>query len=234
MAIKLYHYIHCPFCLRVRMALGLLGIDYTSVPLSYADEVTPVKLCGAKMLPIVEFGEGDYVNESLDIIARLEEFSDRSGILKLNLLEEEAGISTLKLLDDLSGPLHRLVMPHFIWSKEFDQESRDYFQNKKEKSRGSFNDLVQQRDIYTKELSPYLEEIASNVVDGEGYYLSGEVGILDILLASHLWGLYIVPEFQFSPQLHSYLQRIKKQCHFDYHGELWKPGLADSHHGNIA
>ena len=42
MELKLYHYVHCPFCVRVRMILGFLQLPYQSIVLPYDDEVTPV------------------------------------------------------------------------------------------------------------------------------------------------------------------------------------------------
>ena len=36
--IKLYHYVHCPFCVRVRLALGFLNIPFESHVIAYDDE----------------------------------------------------------------------------------------------------------------------------------------------------------------------------------------------------
>jgi glutaredoxin 2 len=71
MELKFYHYVHCPFCVRVRMTLGLLDLPYESVVVSYDDEITPVKLTGTKMLPIMSI-DGKVMNESLDIMAKLD------------------------------------------------------------------------------------------------------------------------------------------------------------------
>ena len=60
---KLYHYVHCPFCVRVRMGLGYLGINFESIVLAYDDEKTPVKLTGKKMLPILVSDDGKAHNE---------------------------------------------------------------------------------------------------------------------------------------------------------------------------
>ena len=52
-------------------------------------------------------------------------------------------------------------------------------------------------------------------------YFSNEFSIFDIMLASHLWGMYIFPEFQFSEKLHNYLQDVKNICSFEYHEDFW-------------
>src|SRR5690606_10180512 len=68
----LYHYVHCPYCVRVRMTLGFLGEKYLSKVLPYDDEQTPVELTGTKMLPIWQRDDGSSMNESLDIIKELD------------------------------------------------------------------------------------------------------------------------------------------------------------------
>ena len=52
--IQLYHYVHCPFCVRVRMALGHLKIPYESIVLPYDEEEIPLEMCQKKMLPILK------------------------------------------------------------------------------------------------------------------------------------------------------------------------------------
>ncbi|MFP5459556.1 MAG: glutathione S-transferase N-terminal domain-containing protein, partial [Bacteriovoracia bacterium] len=80
MTVRLFHYVHCPYCVRVRLALGFLGTSWESQVLSYDDEVTPVKLTGKKMLPIALIDDVP-MNESLDIIRRL----DTTGALAPNV-----------------------------------------------------------------------------------------------------------------------------------------------------
>jgi glutaredoxin 2 len=195
------------------MVLGLLNIPFKSIVLNYDDEKTPIELTDKKMLPIMSI-DGQNLNESLNIIQKL----DKKNILKYELYpkhKEEID----QLLTQVGTDVHNLAMPYWIWSPEFNNQSRDYFQKKKEIKRGPFAKLVSQRDIYTRNISTTLESLASNITT---FYKSETITILDIQIASHLWGLYIVPEFQFNPKLNSYLQRVKKECHFNYHQDFWK------------
>lgn len=212
---KLLHYIHCPFCVRVRLALGFLEVKYDSIPSPYNDEETPLKLMGVKMLPIMTFEDGTSSNESLDIIANF----DVKDALQSSLLGSEKDKGIEELLSKLGGPIHNLVMPYWVWTKEFNDESREYFQKKKEAKRGPFNELVQKQNQFLTELYPILREAEEKI---SPYWLGSELSIFDIMLASHLWGMYVYPEFQFSPKLHNYLQDIKKLCHFNYHEDFWK------------
>lgn len=214
--ITLYHYIHCPFCIRVRMALGHLNIEYFSHPLPYNDEKTPIALCQKKILPILKRGD-QAINESLEIIGLL----DQDNHLKLQTLKNESTLNELEdLLSRLGRPIHNLCMPYWAWSKEFTPEARKYFINKKSIKRGPFHKLIQNKQDHLKELAPLLIELEQKI--GPYYNKAQDFSILDIMVASHIWGLYIFPEFQFSPALHDYLQRVKKLCHFNYHEDLWR------------
>jgi len=216
MSLTLYHYGHCPFCVRVRMALGYLKIDYKSKVLAYDDELTPVKLTGKKMLPILAHDAGA-MNESLDII----QFLDKKNALKVGEFLTSQSFKELEsLLSKIGSEVHSLAMPYWIYTPEFTETSRQYFQQKKEQKRGPFSELVKNQKTFVDELMPYLEKIEKDL---SPFYQSTHFGIRDILIASHLWGLYVVPEFQFSEKMHQYLQSIKLIWNFNYHQDFWSP-----------
>lgn len=215
MELKFYHYVHCPFCVRVRMTLGLLNLPYESIVVPYNDEKTPVELTGKKMLPIMSIN-GKAMNESLDIMEAL----DKGNILKVAAFKtspESAGFN--ELLNNLGANVHNLAMPYWIYTPEFDETSRNYFQKKKEIKRGPFKELVHNRAQYEQEMMKDLFVLNSDL---RPFYKSSTFTVYDILLASHLWGLYVVPEFQFPEQVHQYLQKIKDICHFNYHIDFWR------------
>ncbi len=211
---KLYHYVHCPFCLRVRMVLGLFGIRYESIVLPYNDEKTPIDIMGVKMLPILTDGHFK-TNESLEIIKHL----DSNDVLKLRTLE---GLEEFKQLENylnqLGSNVHSLAMPYWIYTKEFDESSRKYFQEKKEIKRGPFSELVKRKEEFILALQKDLKELENQL---NPFYGASTLRIYDIMIASHLWGMYVVPEFQFSTKIHDYLQKVGKECHFDYHKDFW-------------
>ena len=140
---KLYHYVHCPFCIRVRMGLGLLGVEYESIVLPYDDEATPLKLTGQKMLPILEISNGHVINESLIILKNF----DPKDIMNWSLLLKSSN-QIDELINKIGTPVHSLCMPYWIWTPEFDPNSRKYFQEKKEIKRGPFKILIQNKHIY--------------------------------------------------------------------------------------
>ena len=196
------------------MALGYLGINYKSIVLSYDDEKTPIALIGKKMLPIVKFPDGTIANESLDIISTL----DKNDQLNTRFILNNEIDSLNEILSQIASPTHNLTMPYCIYSPEFNPNARKYFQSKKEEKKGPFSKLVQNKNMYIDEISQLLETMGQEFTP----YFRGEFfSLKDILIACHLWGLYIVPEFQFSPKIHHYLQSVSQICHFNYHEDFW-------------
>jgi glutaredoxin 2 len=214
MTLTLYHYVHCPYSVRVRMALGYLNLDFTSKVLPYEDEATPVALIGKKMLPILVHDQ-QVLNESLDII----EYIDKNNELKVSeVINSETFLKVEEYLNTIGGPIHSLAMPYWIYTPEFSEASRRYFQKKKEEKRGSFSTLVKNRFNFESEVQLQLKSLEKSLIP---FYESSTFGLLDILIASHLWGLYVVPEFHFSEKMQDYLKTIKNLCRFNYHKDFW-------------
>lgn len=196
------------------MACGLLNFEYQSIVLPYDDEKTPIDLCQKKMLPIATFDNGNSLNESLDIIRAIDSTNELTNSTNASaILEQDT------LLNKLGKNVHNLAMPYWIYTPEFNESSREYFQSKKEVKRGPFKDLVKKRDQFISALNQDLNSLENDLIP---FYQSKKFTLLDILLASHLWGMYVVPEYQFPDKIHRYLQGVKEYCHFDYHQDFWK------------
>lgn len=196
------------------MALGLLNLKYESIVLPYDDESTPIELMGVKMLPIFEFPDKSVSNESLDIISAL----DKKNLLQNDSLDESSLSEVNSLLSEIGSNVHSLCMPYWMWTPEFNEHSRKYFQDKKEVKRGPFFKLIQNKDEYISKLNITLDRFENDI---DVFYKSETLTIKDIMIASHLWGMYIFPEFQFSEKVKNYLQLIAKQTNFNYHQDFW-------------
>ena len=90
--------------------------------------------------------------------------------------------------------------------------------DKKEAKRGPFSKLVQNQKKYIDSLNETLE-MNTTIFDKE--ITSDTINLTDILIAAHLWGMYVVPEFQFSQKIHNFLQSIRKVTRFNYHQDFW-------------
>ena len=197
------------------MVFGYLNIPWTSIVLPYDDEKTPLHLTGIKMLPIFQNSEIT-TNESLIIIKYL----DKNNQLYTKELLKDPELKKFEaILDEIGSNVHSLAMPYWIYTPEFNDTSRKYFQNKKEKKRGPFKDLVTKREHFITGLNESIKNLSLSL---NPYYLSNTFRLYDVMLASHLWGMYVVPEFQFEPHIHDYLQRVKELTKFNYHQDFWK------------
>jgi glutaredoxin 2 len=215
-SITLYHYLHCPFCIRVRLVCGLLGIEYNSEVLPYSDEESPIKLTGKKMAPILQKYDGTFMNESLDIISYL----DTAGTLKVHGTNAESTLQEInEWIGKISKPLFNLLMPYYLNNIEFSDQDRLYFQRKKEIKRGPFRELAKNRNQFIQEVNEYLMGIKNHF---QPYYKSSDIQLHDILLTSHLWGLYLAYDYRVPEWLHQYLQLVSHTCHFSYDWDWWK------------
>lgn len=188
------------------MAFGFMKLEFESRVTSYADEKTPLDLCGVKMLPIIVDQDGA-MNESLDIIKK-----HNNGTI--DIPDEQELLRLEDYVSDLGKEIHSLAMPYFIWTAEFDDESRKYFQTKKEKKRGPFSELMLKREEFIQALTPKLKRLEDEL---QSFYQNDQFGLKDIIIASHLWAMFIVPEFQYSKKVYDYLTRVKELTHFKYH-----------------
>jgi glutaredoxin 2 len=191
------------------MALGYLHQNYESQVVPYDDQATPVSLIGQKMLPIMAFN-GTPMKESLDIIAKLD--TENKLQVKNDLTSVENFIKAV------NNPVHSLAMPYWIWTKEFTPSAREYFVKQKEAKRGPFRELVRKAETFQQELTPLFHSLKEKL---SPYFESDRIRIQDIMISAHLWGLYVVPEFQFPYEIHSYLQKVKNECRFNYHQDYW-------------
>ena len=78
------------------------------------------------MLPILKYGEKS-INESLDIIKMI----DHKGEIDRTNYEKYINFIN-KALVNIGQKVHSLAMPYWIYTPEFDDVSRTYFQGKKE------------------------------------------------------------------------------------------------------
>jgi len=110
---ELLVYDHCPFCVRVRVALGVLGTDYKLTFMENDDVDTPTALVGKKIAPIWVDEDGP-MNESLDIIAKVDKgntIAPASGRTDLKAWQK----SVQTLLRKLQRPRYVMVpLPEFM------------------------------------------------------------------------------------------------------------------------
>ena len=56
----LFHYDHCPYCVKARMIFGLKNLSFEEKVLPNDDEKTPIEMIGQKMVPILKKENGSF------------------------------------------------------------------------------------------------------------------------------------------------------------------------------
>ena len=200
---KLYIYDHCPFCVRARMAAGLLGADVEEVILANDDEATPIGMIGAKQVPILQKEDGSFMGESLDVVRYL----DREGRLKNEIRPEIQA-----WFDKVGGYNTKLVHPRVvkIGLPEFETpEAVKYFTDKKEKNIGSFATNLDKTGQYVQRLHEDLAELETLMTEG-GAGLNGEAGMEDVLVFPILRNLTVVRGVEWPQKVMDYLLRMSE------------------------
>lgn len=159
---RLHLYNHCPFCYRVELALAWRGIPYEAVYYGYGDqsvETGPKKLLGKKQLPVLEIAEGSYIDESLDIIAHVDDLDgpkNRQFTPKSDRLDDWS--------ERYSNVLRPLLRPRIIQMRHTrdwqDDEDIAYAKAKYTKKDGfSYEDAIARTDELIPQVNALLEEL---------------------------------------------------------------------------
>ncbi len=186
---KLYVYDHCPFCTRARMAAALRGVATELVYLPNDDEDTPIRLIGAKQLPILQKEDGSHMGESLDIV-RYFYRQDSSAL-------DEAVRPEIQAWVEAFGDWgYRLIMPRDVQLglPEFAAESSvAYFKAKKEAFlEASFEQLLQETPRYLAQAQEALRALDGLIAPNAGYANGTHLSMEDILVFPLLRNLSMV------------------------------------------
>lgn len=152
----LFYYEHCPYCVRVLTAAGLIGVSLNVQVLLNDDEKTPIEMVGEKIVPILAKPSGDMMIESLDIIDYLYEQNNSS------LLKKPLDIEWVNLfLSENRMSIYSLSMPR--WTQlPFAEFATDtaiaYFTEKKSQTIGDFSLALSQTASFSSALQQAMRE----------------------------------------------------------------------------
>jgi len=228
----LYVYDHCPFCVRVRLALGIKNVKHSLHFLANDDVVTPTKLVGKKIAPIFVLPEDNLVMpESLDIIAKID--SDERFGLASAILPATGRDDLKEWQKSVHGLLRVLQRPRYVATgllPEFQQlDGRHaYIRNhelppySKQEWKGAEDfpglAMTEKLQLYAeamaKDPAPLLEELNCKLVELDDIlwceHHCSEVGFSmdDIDLWSRLRSITIVKGVQWPVKLRNYMDNI--------------------------
>lgn len=208
---KLYVYDHCPFCTRARMAAALRGVATELVYLPNDDEDTPIRLIGAKQLPILQKEDGSHMGESLDIVRYL----DRQSSLQSSGALDEAVRPEIQAWVEAFGDWgNRLIMPRDVQLNlpEFAAESSvAYFKAKKETwLEASFEQLLQETPRYLAQAQEALHALNGLIAPNADYVNGTHLSMEDILVFPLLRNLSMVKGVAYPDNVAHYVRAMSQ------------------------
>ena len=204
---KLYIYEHCPYCIRVRMILGLKNISCELIYLQDDDVKTPTQMSGKKMVPILEIKEKKYLPESLDIVSYLDKIDGNP------LLQEKTNREDLEiLLKKYHSPLKELFFSYAAEANFPELKTTSAKANFMKRFMAKFPyehfSQIKERDKKNKlELKSFLKEIASSIYSPDSIS-NNKIGYDDIIYFPVLHGLTVIPDLEWDPISKNYLWTI--------------------------
>lgn len=203
---KLYVYEHCPFCVRARMIFAVRGVAVTQIVLSNDDEASPIAMIGAKQVPILQKDNGEYMGESLDIVAYVNELSGFSDL-------PPARPSIEAWVKQVGTYVNALVAPRFVQVglPEFATQSAiDYFTQKKEPFYGCFAENLAKTNELLATLQPDLQ-VLSGLLLSEHFANGEDFGLDDVLVFPILRNLTIVRGISFPNNVLNYVKHMAQK-----------------------
>mmetsp|Transcript_25444 Transcript_25444/g.31350 ORF Transcript_25444/g.31350 Transcript_25444/m.31350 type:complete len:301 (-) Transcript_25444:327-1229(-) len=229
-----YVYDHCPFCVRVRLALGIKNVKHNVVFLQNDDVPTPTKLIGKKIAPIFGIPEDEFImSESLDIIEKVdsdERFGTTGQILpatgRKDIKAWQKSVQTL---------LRTLQRPRYVATgllPEFQQlDGRHAFIKnhqlppyEKPEWKGDGTDenpgmpmdekLKLYAEAMAKDPAPLLEDLNAKLIElndmvfSEHHCSEGGISMDDVDLWSRLRSVTIIKGAQWPEKLRSYMDNL--------------------------
>lgn len=229
-----YVYDHCPFCVRVRLALGIKNVKHSVVFLQNDDIPTPTKLIGKKIAPIFAIPEDDFImGESLDIIEKVDS-DDRFGAT--GQLLPATGRKDIKAWQkSVQVLLRTLQRPRYVATgllPEFQQlDGRHAFIKnhqlppyEKPEWKGDGTDenpgmpmdekLKLYAEAMAKDPAPLLEDLNAKLIElddmlySENYCSEGGMSMDDIDLWARLRSITIIKDVQWPKKLRKYMDNL--------------------------
>ena len=220
---ELLVYDHCPFCVRVRVALGTLGVDYKLTFMENDDVETPTALVGKKIAPIWVDDDGPMA-ESLDIIAKVDtENKIAPGSGRTDLKAWQKSVQTL--LRKLQRPRYvKVPLPEFMKKSGRDAFVANHQMPPYEKSEWKGVADFALEDKYAKyeeafamtgellpELNEKLKELDALIYSSEACTEGIGFSYDDVDLWARLRSLTVIKGAEIGPKTRAYLDYYEKK-----------------------
>lgn len=208
--LDLFIYQHCPYCVRPRIIADIKKVNYRLHTLANDDVEAHLKHIGKKQVPFLKTTDGDYIVESLDICAYLDEL-DHNPILLPSVRTD-----LVDLASQINQASRTLVYPRFLDHPlnqlDFPTDSaKKYFIDKKSPTVGNFAmHLASPSTQATALTQALLDKMAVSL--STNYIQPNQISYDDIQIFPILRNLTLIADLvTFPTSVMDYLYFISKQ-----------------------
>ncbi|MBU2752107.1 glutathione S-transferase [Acidithiobacillus thiooxidans] len=208
--LTLIHFDFCPFCQRVRLALGYKGIDFNEQPARFYGPEHFQSISGFDRLPVVEYPDGSRQGESLEIIAELDRRFPETPPLWRGAIGDTEWERVQAWRARISGLLFRLIAPTLPQYASLGQDPRamTYYRDRMESWLGdTLEGLQERRKEWYAGMEADLQEVTERVAH-HGFY-TPVFSVADTLITGDLTGLRLLEDIQLPPELTTYFERVE-------------------------
>ena len=206
------HFEFCPFCHRVRLALGFKRIAYAETIARFYGPEHFRAISGHDRLPVLVYSDGTRQGESLDIIRSLDgRFPDSAPLVPADGQEDWQAV--LEWRARISDSLFRLIAPVLPIYEGLGDDPRAmaYYRQRMEGwLEATLETLHAQRRLYYDAMLPELESLAARVE--RNVYYQPRFSIADTVIAGDLTGLRLLDGLSLPPPLTAYFERVEAAC----------------------
>ncbi len=208
--LTLIHFTFCPFCQRVRLALGYKNLVFTETAARFYGPKHFRSISGFERLPVIVYPDGSRQGESLEIIAELDRRFPVTPPLHQGAIAGTDLEAVLAWRARISGMLFRLIAPTFPQYPGLGDDPRamTFYRERMEGWLGdTLEGLHAQRHQWFASVETELKGITDRVAR-HGFY-TPVFSVADTLIASDLTGLRLLEDITLPPELHAYFARVE-------------------------
>ena len=209
--LTLIHFDFCPFCQRVRLALGYKKLPFAETPARFYGPEHFCSISGFEQLPVIVYPDGSRQSESLEmIIAELDRRFPATPPLHPGAIAAADLEAVLAWRTRISGMLFRLIAPTLPLYPGLGDDPRAmrYYRERMEGWLGdTLEGLQARRHLWYASMEADLNEIMDRVAR-HGFY-TPVLSVADTLITGDLTGLRLLEGITLPPELNAYFARVE-------------------------
>ena len=208
---KLFIYEHCPYCIRVRVALAIKNITCEIEYLHEDDIDGHVEKTGRKKVPILQKEDGTYMDESLSIIDYIDTLKGEKVFADKTVCSD-----ILAVIASMRTEFSSLVFTatsQLNFPEISTPSAKAYYINRylKHLRYNTMDGVINDIDTLKVAVQSGLQKI-SDLLESDNAMVGEEIGMNEIMLFSRLYTITAFDNITLPDRLSSYLNSVMQRC----------------------